>query len=1507
MKTIIQNIISILFLFLIVFQIQLNAQSNKTTPTQFPEPKFEHITIEDGLPENSIKCILQDHFGYLWLGTQSGLAKYDGYNMTVYQPDPDDSLSISNQVIFTIYEDRSGTLWIGTNGGLNRFDQKTETFTRYLHNPDDSTSINHNEVTSMYEDKVGNFWVGTLKGLNLFDRQNESFNHIYYQDSVYSPKVYDYLSSIKDNGKTISSILQVGDYTNLTTTFTINKNTIALIIVMYETGYGGGWLESANGDIIAGQKNNNEVCAGGLINNQFQIVIDTLNRGKYRLRYIYGGGMTYNFWKVRPPDYPEFWGIQVIELTEEQKNIQKILDDKKSALLNYKVRAILEDRLTGKLYVGSGNKILILDKEKKLLTENYNNVGLKYDLGEINSFYQSDDGSIWIGHSMGLSKFNPQRNSIKHYQQSPNQVFQNMFSHVTVDNDGFIWGGSGNGLVSFNTQNGQFKSYKNDPHNEVSISENRVWSVYKDRTGVLWAGTFLKGLNKWDRNRHKFKRFSYDSNNPNSERFKRVLSIIEDSEGIIWFGTVKNGLYSFNRFSNEFRNYNFDTKDNSVRVNGLYEDGLGTIWFGPKTRGLGKFNADRGLYHLYSHDPNDSTTISHNDVVCILPDENDILWIGTWGGGLNRFDKKTGTFKRYTNDSNNPQSLSHDHVTCIYKDRTGKLWIGTNGGGLNLLNQTDGSFKSFNLLGKTAVASIMAIHEDRQGNFWIGTYTSGIHLFDRDKEISVYNITEEDGLANILAWTILEDDSGNLWIGTDNGLSRFDPKTHSIKNYFTSDGLEGNRYWWGSSSKTSTGEMLFGTWDGFTIFHPDNIKDDPYPPQVVISNVSLFNRPGEKLTFDGFISELDELELSYNENDLRFDYVGMQFGEPVKNKYKYMLENFDDNWVDAGMQRNATYTNLDAGEYAFRVTACNRDGVWNEEGASIKIIILPPWWATTWAYLIYVLILLSIIYFTWRLQLKRIRIKHDYEMSKFEAEKMHEVDEMKSRFFANISHEFRTPLTLIFGPAKDVIEKTKEIDTKQSVGIIKRNASRLYGLVNQLLDLSKLEAGRMTLGASEQNIMPLLKGLVLSFTSLAERKKITLQFNTIEENLNVYIDKDKVEKIITNLLSNAFKFTPEGGNVDITVEKLIKDVEIRIADNGIGISKERIDKIFDRFFQVDGSHTRESEGTGIGLALTKELVELHKGKIKVESIEGEGTTLTVLLPLGKDHLKQEEIIEQEIIKETPATIDETEFITGAENRKEKTDIDLLLETDKPLLLIVEDNSDVRQYIISHLERDYRIQEAVDGEDGLEQALNHIPDLIISDVMMPKMDGFELCNKLKTDEKTSHIPIIMLTAKATSKDKIEGYETGADDYIMKPFDAAELKVRIKNLIEIRRKLQEKFSSDDFVIPKGLSSIDEQFMKRVLQVINEHISEEDFSIEELGTEAAMSRWQIYKKIKALTGRSPSILIRSVRLVKSKKMIKDHKGTISEIAYSVGFSSPAYFSKCFSEEFGYPPSEL
>ncbi|MEJ5263536.1 MAG: ATP-binding protein, partial [Ignavibacterium sp.] len=545
----------------------------------------------------------------------------------------------------------------------------------------------------------------------------------------------------------------------------------------------------------------------------------------------------------------------------------------------------------------------------------------------------------------------------------------------------------------------------------------------------------------------------------------------------------------------------------------------------------------------------------------------------------------------------------------------------------------------------------------------------------------------------------------------------------------------------------------------------------------------------------------------------------------------------------------------------------------------------------------------------------------------------HEVDELKSRFFTNISHEFRTPLTLILGPAKDILESTQESKTKQNVSLIKRNAGKLLMLVNQLLDISKIESGNLKLQTKPLNIVPLVKGLVLSFSSYAERKRIKLKFIATQNEIIVYLDIEKFEKIITNILSNALKFTPEGGRVEVKIAssksppkeetykesssalsiewaigKDCKYVEISVSDTGIGMPADRIDKIFDRFYQVDGSHTREHEGTGIGLSLTKELIELHKGKIEVESEPGKGSTFTVSLPLGKDHLSAEEICEESLSQTLSKGEGFSEINFPDEATTEKEDIDLFGERDKPILLIVEDNPDVRIYIKENLKDDFRILEAADGEDGLKKAIQYIPELIVSDIMMPKLSGFKLCEKIKTNEVTSHIPVILLTAKAAKEDKLSGYELGADEYLMKPFDTDELKSRIKNLIIQRKRLQEHSRIKGFteIDTLKITPVDKKFLEKCVEIINQHISDSEFSVDLFAEELSLSHSGLQKKILSLTGETPSDLLRKIRLNKAAELIKNKFGNISEIALEVGYNNPAHFSEAFKKQFGVTPSQ-
>ena len=837
----------------------------------------------------------------------------------------------------------------------------------------------------------------------------------------------------------------------------------------------------------------------------------------------------------------------------------------------------------------------------------------------------------------------------------------------------------------------------------------------------------------------------------------------------------------------------------------------------------------------------------------------------------------------------------------MYEDKQNILWVNVIGSGLLFIDPSTKEWTNFMTFpnGDYYIAAT-AYCEDTKNNLWIGDYASGIHLFDLKNETSI-NYSQEAGLTNKTIISIASDNKDNLWILSELELTMFNPMTHIHKTFSTDDNLVEVKYnEFTVLYKDPVGEILIAGVNGFISFYPDSVRDDPTPPDVVIDKISLFNRPDEKLDSDGFISELKEINLPYNQNDLQFEYVGLHYGEPLKNKYKYILEEFDENWVEAGTQRIATYTNLNPGEYVFRVKAANRDGVWNEAGTYIKIIIRPPFWATTWAYLLYALGFISLLFITWKLQLKRIKVKQEFEMSKFEAQKLYEVDELKSRFFTNISHEFRTPLTLILGPVKQIIEKLNE--------------GKILGLVNQLLDISKIESGNMKLQTSPQNIVKVVKVLVLSFMSYAERKKITLTFNSSEDEIIVYLDKDKTEKIITNLLSNAFKFTPDGGRIEVTVSRDDKFVKVSVSDDGIGIPKQNMDKIFDRFYQVDGSHTRKQEGTGIGLSLTKELVELHKGKIEVESEEGKGATFIINLPLGSEHLHRDEISEplkdEGKISITPSGSIIIEDLKSEDSEINSGNIDLnfIDLTEKQLLLLVEDNSDVRNYIKDNLAKDYRIMEAIDGADGWEKSIENTPDLIVSDVMMPNMDGFELCKKLKTDERTSHIPVILLTAKAAKEDKLSGYEIGADDYIMKPFEPDELKVRIKNLIEQRKRLQNHFRKQGLsgIEHQKITSFDKRFLQKLLDVIKNKLSDSEFNVEFLADELAISRSVLQRKVYSLTGESPVELIRRIRLNRAAELIENKFGNISEIALEVGFSNPAYFADCFKKQYGVTPTQ-
>ncbi|RMD58052.1 response regulator [Candidatus Parcubacteria bacterium] len=661
--------------------------------------------------------------------------------------------------------------------------------------------------------------------------------------------------------------------------------------------------------------------------------------------------------------------------------------------------------------------------------------------------------------------------------------------------------------------------------------------------------------------------------------------------------------------------------------------------------------------------------------------------------------------------------------------------------------------------------------------------------------------------------------------------------------------------------------------------------------------------------------------LAYRDNALRFECAAPSYDAPTANQFQYFLEGFDEGWSRWSTEAKKDYTNLPESEYVFRVRARNVYGHVSSE-AAYTFTILPPWYRAWWAYGLYVLLVGGILYGFRAYELSRIRLKEQLKMKRFEAEKLKELDQMKSRFFANISHEFRTPLTLILGPVEQMISGDLDGTTRDKLHFVKKSARRLLRLINQLLDFSQLEVGKMSLRAAPGDIVECVKGITMSFASLAERNQIALRFFAKEQPIEVYFDRDKMEKVVINLLANALKFTPAGGEVLVTVERLsLKPhspaefkggvIQITVSDTGIGIAADQLPRIFDRFYQADHTLRHEYEGTGLGLALAKEFVELHGGRISVESKEGKGTTFTVRLPLGKEHLKPEEILASAVVirpvdadSELPDFEKEEDVELTAESVVPATEMD-----NDHLILLVDDHADFRAHLRESLQEFGKVIEARNGAEGLACALETIPDLVISDVMMPKMTGFELCAALKTDERTSHIPVILLTARADQQDKVEGLETGADDYLSKPFDAKELLARVKNLITLRQKLRERFAKQVVLKPCeiAITPYDETFLNRALAIMEEHMSDEAFRAEDFQRAIGLSRTQLHRKLKALTNQSATEFMRSIRLQRAADLLKQNAGTVTEIAYMVGFSSQPYFSKCFQDYFGVSPKEF
>lgn len=1159
------------------------------------------------------------------------------------------------------------------------------------------------------------------------------------------------------------------------------------------------------------------------------------------------------------------------------------------------------------------------------LLEGYNSATEKLIYSKAGILKRSDElryrlftdmqNELWIyteGYPQGAFCFNTTTNQLLHYHREGNatRLNNNLVTGIQQDNNGMIWIITDHGGVNLiNKRTGSITYLENKAEDIKSISQNSINAIYRDNTGIIWLGTYKKGINYYHENIIKFPVYRHLLSDARSLPFDDVNRFVEDGKGNLWIGTNGGGLIYYDRSNNTYRTFkhnpaNANSISNDVVVS-LFIDHNKKLWIGSFYGGLDCYDGQRFIH--YKNDVADSTSISDNSIWEIYEDAQQQLWIGTLTGGLNRFDAQKNIFYHYRKG---PGSLNSNYISALAEDQQGNLWIGTESG-INVLNKQTGKFiyyahdsKDQRSLGNNNVTALL---NDSRGNMWVAT-RDGLNLFD--KNINAFrHFSTADGLAENNILTIMEDNAHTLWMGTTNGLSRAwiqnnrsDVSQILFRNYDERDGLQGREFNENAALKTKQGELIFGGANGFNIISPEAVAHNTIVPEVVLTDLRVFDKspqPGEvfndRVLLKTAISEVKEITLKYHENIFSLEFAALNYSNPEKNQYAYKLEGFNNDWLKTdGSHRTVTYTNLDPGIYTFRVKASNGDGVWNEQGTALVVTILPPFWRTIPAFIIYAILLAVILFAARRLTIQRAHMRFQLAQQKKEAERVHELDLLKLKFFTNVSHEFRTPLSLIMAPVEKMLKQTQEPEQKKQYQLIYRNARRLLALVNQLLDFRKLEMRELRLYPSLGDIVAFVKEVSHSFTDMAGAKHINLNFTTDIPSLQISFDSDKLERILFNLLSNAFKFTPEYGNIEVIVNMQLQYVSIQVKDSGIGIPVEDQDKIFERFFQHDVPGSILNQGSGIGLAISKEFVRLHQGTISVTSEPGKGTCFTVLLPVTGPAVETTVPVSEELLV--------AEVGEGQLDQPEK------VNRKRPVILIVDDNEDIRFYLKDNLRRNYTVYEAVNGAEGWERTKQLQPDLVVSDVMMPVMDGMQLCRNIKNDKHTSHIPVILLTARSAAEPKMEAFQVGANDYVTKPFSYEMLQSRIRNLLAQQEAMRKLFQKQLEVNPTEISitSVDEQFIRQSIETVEQNISNPDFSVEDLSRALHMSRVALYKKLLALTGKSPLDFIKTLRLKRAAQLLEKSQFTISEIAYEVGFNNPKYFARTFKKEFGMLPSE-
>jgi signal transduction histidine kinase/ligand-binding sensor domain-containing protein/CheY-like chemotaxis protein len=1385
---------------------------------------------------------------------------------------------LSQNTVRAIAEDKNGFIWAGTLDGLNRYDgYNMRSYQLRVGSPN---SLRDHRIRDLFVDRLGNLWLKTYRNeFSCYDPITDSFLHI--KDETGELFTYEFY---------------------------------------HESTQGDVWLWGKNDGVLRCKRNE----AGSALEQE--IILPKLP-AKNRCNFLFEDSKG-NIWIGKEDglqvvchdnSFKEYYsGDKMYAITKATEDNGKIffstgqsviiiydLEKQTFKEVKYDANAVFTD-----IAYLSENKLILLSQSHGILiydissgifkkSELNNDSDLK---GYIRMLVDKEKG-VWVYNTSGMVwYYNQQRKQMRKMRLIPEEITNMMDLErylILIDSDGLIWITTyGNGLFCYNPHTDELSNYTNssDPN---SLASNYLLSIMEDRSGNIWVGSEYAGMIRIVKT-PGYIRFVRPETETIIGRTNNVRTIFEDSHGNIWIGTKNGHLYVYNAELTLGK-----CIGESLNPYALAEDEKQRMWVG--TKGNGLYLYDINSFHETAHfiyNSKQHNSLSHDVIFQIIKDTKDRIWIASFGGGLSLVEE-LGSHVSFRHFIRNKGSKSL--IRCLYQDSKGMIWAGSSDGLIKFdPDELIGNPEAYtcyimdmNHPNSLSSNDIKVIFEDSTKTLWIGTAGGGLNKLIEATEAEnehFLSFTAADGMADNYVLGILEYKE-YLWISSENGLTRFHKTDYTTSVYQFAQKPFGNIFNEGAYCQRQNGEMLWGNLDGLLVFNPAKFSSDDYTPPVLLTSLQIDGFDWNDITnrsTDRSISYTDNIKLNYKQNTFTLEFATLTLRNPDKNQYTFILENYDKNWSQPGHSNTVTYKNLSPGKYTFKVKGANPDGIWNNEMTTLNITITPPFWKMPVAYIFYFFLLMIILYIAFRLILKFNRLNNAVEVEK-------QLTNHKLRFFTNISHEFRTPLTLIQGAVESLNEQTDlPASVNKQVNILSRNATNLRRLIDQLLEFRKLQNDILKLDLEETDMIAFAYDIYNGFRELAERKGIHYLFTATDDRLLMYIDSKKMDKILFNLLSNAFKFTPKNGTIELilTYDETIQKCLISVRDSGVGIPKEKQHLLFSRFTQINVSVS----GTGIGLSLVKEFVDVHKGKISYEDNPGGGSIFKIELSTSKETYKGENFITH-----TQPDIAQKEQASASVSVADLTSIDSKTLADYQLL-IIDDNDDIRDFLTGEFCKYLKVETAVDGKEGLQKAIDINPDLIICDVMMPEMDGFEVTRQLKNEFQTCHIPIILLTAHSSIEHQLEGIESGADAYITKPFSLKYIVKRVMKLIEQRELLKKRFSKD-FVMDGNLINTtdkDKLFFDKIEKILEDNYQDSQFTLDRFVELAGTRRTIFFKKVKGITGFSPNELLKIKRLNRSAALLKQGELNVSEISYKVGFDDPYYFSKCFKIHFNCTPTQ-